>query len=245
MHPPIEDAEKFETYVKYIYEELLDIEGERVQVAWRSKMRGRSGSWYEVDVYYSFENAGVRHGVAFECKYWRRPVDRDAVVAFHGKLQDIGDVHGIMVSKEGFQRGARDYAEHYGIELMGLEELPSLLHVLRRRIGVLLPDASANGEPFWVLMTREGNYWCMGNEDPPGMGLFISKADALAFHEVLGDDEWGVFGMPRRALKIVVNLARRRGRLHFGICPHPPEPGERWSFITQTPDEISQRFIDV
>jgi len=80
-------------------------------------VRARSGSWYEIDVYYQFVRAGITHQVAFECTKWKRVVDRDAVLAFHGKLADIGNINGVMVSRAGFQRGTREFAAHAGIDI--------------------------------------------------------------------------------------------------------------------------------
>lgn len=84
------------------------------------KMKGRSGCEHQIDVYWEYEKDGVRHRVAIECKNYNKRVSKDKVTAFHGILFDLDDVEGIMVSKKGFQKGAKQFAEHYGISLKEL-----------------------------------------------------------------------------------------------------------------------------
>jgi hypothetical protein len=103
----IEDPEKLETYVRFVYEALLNLHGEGVQVGHKTMVRGRSGSWYE---------------------------NRDAVLALHGKLADIGNINGVMVSRAGFQRGTRELAAHAGIDIRTLKELPSFRDTLAMRV---------------------------------------------------------------------------------------------------------------
>ena len=41
---------------------------------------------------------------------------------FFGVLYDLGDVKGIMVTRKGYQEGAKKFGEHYRIDLMELRE---------------------------------------------------------------------------------------------------------------------------
>lgn len=84
------------------------------------KLKGRSGCEHQIDVYWEYKKDGIEHRVAIECKNYNKRVSKDKVSAFHGILFDLDDVEGIMVSKQGFQKGAKQYAEHYGISLKEL-----------------------------------------------------------------------------------------------------------------------------
>ena len=84
------------------------------------KLKGGSGCKHQIDVYWEYEKDGIRHRVAIECKNYNKAVPKEKVCAFYGILVDLDDVKGIMVSKKGFQKGAKQYAEHYGISLKEL-----------------------------------------------------------------------------------------------------------------------------
>ena len=84
------------------------------------KMVGKSGQKHQIDVYWEYEKDGKTHHVAIECKNYRRRITLEKVCAFKGVLDDLEGVSGIMVSKVGFQKGAKKYAQQYGISLKEL-----------------------------------------------------------------------------------------------------------------------------
>jgi hypothetical protein len=220
MHPHIQEAEHLETYIQFVYQTLLDLKGEHVHVARRSKVSGKSGAWYEIDVYYAFERAGIPHRVAFECKHWNRKIDRDAIIAFHGKLDDIGNIQGAMISRVGFQSGARDYAAYHGIDLRTLDDLPGFVRMLGMRVAaVALPHPDKRGEPFWAIMNAHGLYWSVkGPDEKHVIPLFISKVDARRACDRIPSKEWLVTGLPVSSLYALVNIARDSQSATFAIA---------------------------
>lgn len=86
------------------------------------KLKGRSGCEHQIDVYWKYKKDGIEHRVAIECKNYNKAVPKEKVCAFYGILVDLDDVEGVMISKKGFQKGAKQYAEHYGISLKELRE---------------------------------------------------------------------------------------------------------------------------
>ena len=50
-----------------------------------------------------------------ECKRWRRPVERDHLLALAMKVQDTASHKGMVCSTAGFQRGALEFAKSKGI----------------------------------------------------------------------------------------------------------------------------------
>lgn len=217
-----------------------------MQVAHRAKVRGRSGSWYEIDVYYQFVRAGITHQVAFECKCWKRPVDRDAVLAFHSKLADIGNINGVMVSQAGFQRGTREFAGHYGIDLRTLQDLPTFRETLAMRVAsVCTPDPLKRPEPFWCLQAKNGSYYARPH--PTGgeivIPLFISKLDAEAFRQVQRDNDLLTTGLPLASLHFLVQCLLLRNEKSFVIVvPDVGEPG--FVAIPQTAQQVKERYVD-
>lgn len=84
------------------------------------KLKGKSGQVHQVDVYWEYEKSGEVHRVAIECKNYRKSVSVGKVRDFFGVLSDLGDMKGVMVTKVGYQKGAKQYADFYGIDLKEL-----------------------------------------------------------------------------------------------------------------------------
>lgn len=101
--------QEFEDHVQHVYQTLLRLEGQTIMVAKDVCLVGSKGDEYQIDVYYEFEVAGLRHRVAIECKNRSRPIERDDVIAFNGKIRDCLDVRGVIVTANGFQSGARKH----------------------------------------------------------------------------------------------------------------------------------------
>ena len=112
---------EYEKFAQEIYQGLLNEESiKAIQVQHNVKLRGKSGQLHQVDVYWEYELAGVNHKVAIECKNYNKPVSVGKVRNFYGVLSDLNNVNGIMVTKVGYQKGAKEFAAHYGINLKEL-----------------------------------------------------------------------------------------------------------------------------
>lgn len=112
---------EYELLTKEIFETLLKDDEVTVDVKHNVKIQGKAFS-HQIDVYWEYQVAGITHKVAIECKNYSSNVSVAKVRDFYGVLSDIGNINGIMVSKEGFQKGAKDFAEYYGINLRELRE---------------------------------------------------------------------------------------------------------------------------
>lgn len=84
------------------------------------KLKGKSGLAHQVDVYWEYEIDGKVHRVAIECKNYCKKVSIARVRDFYGVISDLGVVKGMMVTKVGYQKGAKQYADFYGISLKEL-----------------------------------------------------------------------------------------------------------------------------
>lgn len=77
---------------------------------------------FQIDIYCEFNALGAKFKVIVECKRYRRPVEREKVIALHAKVSSIGANKGILISTSGFQTGATQYAEKHGITLIQIAE---------------------------------------------------------------------------------------------------------------------------
>lgn len=117
MNPNIE----YELFIQEIYQQLVNSDVVKpTKVEHNVKLKGRSGQKHQIDVYWEYEIAGNKHRVAIECKNYKTEVSIGKVRDFKGVLDDLNGVNGIMVTKEGFQKGAKEYAKEYGISLKEL-----------------------------------------------------------------------------------------------------------------------------
>jgi hypothetical protein len=110
---------KYEILTKEIFDTLLKEDGVTVDVQHNVEIQGKAFK-HQIDVYWEYQVAGIIHKVAIECKNYNSNVSVAKVRDFFGVLSDIGNTNGIMVSKNGFQSGAKKFAEYYGINLREL-----------------------------------------------------------------------------------------------------------------------------
>ena len=80
----------------------------------------------EVDVYAVDASAVPPIRIACECKNWNSAVPQGVVLEFRSVLEDSGINRGFIVSKLGFQSGAREAAENTPIVLLTFEGLTEL-----------------------------------------------------------------------------------------------------------------------
>lgn len=114
---------EYEHFTQEIYQQLVNSDVVRAtKVQHNVKLEGRSGQKHQIDVYWEYNIAGSKHQVAIECKNYNKPVSKEKVCAFKGVLDDLNGVNGIMVTKVGYQKGAKEYAKEYGILLKELRE---------------------------------------------------------------------------------------------------------------------------
>lgn len=108
----------YELLAQAVYQGILSEAGvENVVVEHNVLVRGRSGVQHQCDVYWQFRQAGILHAVAIECKNYDSSVTIGRVRDFFGVLHDLGSTRGTIVTRKGFQRGAKAFADYYNIDL--------------------------------------------------------------------------------------------------------------------------------
>ena len=73
-------------------------------------------------MYWEYQYDNTTFKIVIECKNYNHTVSIGKVRDFFGVLYDLGDVKGIMVTRKGYQEGAKKFGEHYRIDLMELRE---------------------------------------------------------------------------------------------------------------------------
>ena len=172
MNPNIE----YEKFTQEIYQELVNADVlKTTMVQHNVKLKGRSGQEHQIDVYWEYEIAGSKHKVAIECKNYNQAVPIGRVRDFFGALYDLVDVKGIMVTKVGYQKGAKEYASYYGIDLKELRnpnpgeaiigEVEMNFDISVRRCLFLVDENDSETEKFSVSRYKQYISWMSLNKD--------------------------------------------------------------------------------
>lgn len=172
MNPNIE----YEKYTQEIYQELVNADVlKTTKVQHNVKLKGRSGQEHQIDVYWEYEIAGSKQKVAIECKNYNQAVPIGRVRDFFGALYDLVDVKGIMVTKVGYQKGAKEYASYYGIDLKELRspksgeavigEVEMNFDISVRRCLFLVDDNDSETEKFSVSRYKQFLSWMSLDKD--------------------------------------------------------------------------------
>lgn len=109
---------EYERFTQEVYRQLSQVtKVNAAKVQHDVKLEGKSGQKHQIDVFWEYEKDGKTHRVIIECKNYKRRISLEKVCAFKGVLDDFDGVSGIMVTKVGYQKGAKQYAQQYAIAL--------------------------------------------------------------------------------------------------------------------------------
>ena len=172
MNPNIE----YERFTQEIYQELVNADVlKTTDVQHNVKLKGRSGQEHQIDVYWEYEIAGTKQKVAIECKNYNKTVGIAKVRDFYGVLHDLNNVAGIMVTKVGYQKGAKEYASEYGISLKELRnpnpgeaiigEVELNFHIAVRRCVFLVNENYSETEKFSISKYKQILDWMSLNNE--------------------------------------------------------------------------------
>lgn len=248
-------GKRLESYVQYIYSKLLELNDyDDVIISSNVVIKGKSGATNEFDVFYQFSHLNIECKVAIECKDWKEPVPVKEVRDFVAKIEDVGmgQMIGVMVSKNGYQDGAQKFAEANGIKLLKENDLPSIPQLLAGIIQKgFLPTDKCMGEPFWTIMeyidgSVTGSYMSV-NEDEDGLPiipLFYSKKIAERFLSKKPDaDKFCVRGITQYHLRSLLAL-EALGHPQFAVffLPVIPEDEQLPAIIFEA-NQIAELYL--
>jgi len=167
---------EYEKFAQEIYQGLLIEDGLTTEIKHDIKLQG-SSSRHQIDVYWEYTFAGVKHRVAIECKNYTSKISIGKIRDFHSVLTDIGNINGIMVSTNGFQKGAKEFAEHYGINLKILrkpkrEDWKGRIKSVSTNIEIISPFA----KNYFVQLDLD---WCKKNLSEEAISSIDVKLSGL------------------------------------------------------------------
>lgn len=111
-------SKEYEKLAQRIYKDIVAKQGiENIDVRHDAKVKGKSGVEHQIDVYWEFAYAGVKHKVLIECKHYSHNVSLLHVRNMHALTTDIPNSTGVILTTVGFQSGAEQYANFYEIGL--------------------------------------------------------------------------------------------------------------------------------
>src|SRR5688572_24009235 len=79
----------YERLAQRIFQAIHDEEGLiTITVQHDVQIKGRTTT-HQIDVYWEFVHAGIKHIACVECKDWQAPVSQGEIIQFRGVLEDI------------------------------------------------------------------------------------------------------------------------------------------------------------
>lgn len=172
-------GKSYEELVREIYQAILDYENadvgyKRIEVQHNVELMGKTGNLHQIDVYWSFELAGIEYKTLVEVKDWKSPVKKEQLHSFKTLLDDIpGFPRGCFVSKSGFQKGAEIVAKHHGIKLIKIEEAVPSLTLITTNIVTYYDGAILSVDEEWFEKEN------ISDEDLRKLSEGIAQEDAI------------------------------------------------------------------
>ena len=120
---PKKSGKDYEILTQWIFDQILnDKRVKTIDVKHGIDLQGKT-ALHEIDVYWEFEIGGVTYKTIVQAKDWKTPVDQGKLIQFKGVLDDIpNQPRGIFITRKGYQRGSREFADKNGIVLYELRE---------------------------------------------------------------------------------------------------------------------------
>ena len=154
------------------------------------KIRGLR-STHDVDVFAVSEFGGLRFQVVVECKYWKTKVKKIQVTSLYSIVSDIGAEKGVIISKVGFQKGAKEFANKCNIELYTYEQFKErtvkeiekwLRHKCFDLLTMMKTPFQKFTENFHEKTHQMDTIWSpteLGREFTGGIAMFEGKLDFI------------------------------------------------------------------
>lgn len=122
----VNNGEGYEKFVQRLMQAIIDSEPiskqKNILVRQNEKIPDRFGTIRQFDVLWDYELGGITYHTVIECKDYNSPISIEKIDALKGKLDDFPGVRGIIATTKGYQKGAKEKAEHNNIELLCVRE---------------------------------------------------------------------------------------------------------------------------
>ena len=200
-----------EAGINFLYESLLNKGYSNIEIKRNVFLVGKSKARHEIDVLITYELFNKNRYILIECKnYSRRAVQKEDISALYSKLMDIPFSSGVIYSMSGFCKGALDFADYYGIEMVDISETKIIISSIKNNIEAILPSKSTLPQPFFTIMIKENNknigtYKMLKEKDKQSFILFCSEKAARNW--IVSNDE-DVYPVSKRHLTYICDIAK-------------------------------------
>jgi hypothetical protein len=115
----------YELLTQEIFQQILNQKSvHNIDVKQNVVLVGKSAN-HQIDIYWEFEQAGIRYRTVVQAKDWSTPVNQGELIKFKGVLDDLpSQPRGIFVTRSRYQAGAAKFAREHGILLYVLRQEP-------------------------------------------------------------------------------------------------------------------------
>ena len=123
-------ARKSGTYYEILSREVFESIANQnrvktIDVLHNQKLQGKTTK-HQIDVYWEFEDSGITYRNVVQVKDWGGSVTKGEMLKFLKVVEDLpNQPRGIFVSRNGYQKGAREVAEKHGILMYKLHVVDS------------------------------------------------------------------------------------------------------------------------
>ena len=116
-------GEEYELIVQKVFQSILDQKFvKNIKVEHNVTLQGKSTT-HQIDVYWEFSDGISNYATIVQAKDYNRKVSQDKLLTFKSVIDDLpGHPKGIFVTKTGYQKGAKAYAEANDILLYELRK---------------------------------------------------------------------------------------------------------------------------
>lgn len=148
---------------------------------------------HNIDVYVVSNHVGFDAIWLIECKHWARPVSKLHVLAFREIVSDVGADKGIILSEEGFQKGAIEAANLTNVEVNSLAKLKGQTEnaVYSMRLRDLAVRLTACEQKYWDIPKNLRIEFDLRSEEGRGIGYsgnwVIETCKSLLFEASKGE----------------------------------------------------------
>jgi len=178
----------YEDFVESVYQAILEAENrlenvKPIDIQRRRKIKSKSGTKGEIDIYWEYEMAGIKLAVAIECRNLKGKVGIAGVRDFARKISNISGLKGIMVSPIDFTKGAKQEADSDQIDLIVIRppddsDWEDSIKEIHLNLTMLSPAKTQSVKPY-----LDGN-WCLENDISATDGIEVNvRNDLLIFED--------------------------------------------------------------
>jgi hypothetical protein len=105
-------------------------------------------SEHQIDVYVTFRLHGIECRWIVECKFWKKRVEKEKILALKAIVEDVGADRGIIFCENDFQAGARNATLHTNILLItSLEYFKRTVSLNEGRTALIYQASDQTGGP--------------------------------------------------------------------------------------------------